>query len=469
MDTQDGTIENRTFEEIAIGETASLSRLLTERDVELFAVLSGNVNPAHVDPEFARSDMFHQIVANGMWGGALISTVLGTQLPGPGTIYLDQSLHFRAPVMLGDTITVSVTARAKDAARHRITFECRCVNQDGVVVIEGEALVIAPGEKIKRPRITLPEVRLEERGAKFHKLIALAGALDPVRMAVVHPVEATTLKGALAAARAHLITPLLVGPEARIRTVAEAAQLDLSCCKIIAAPHSHAAAQQAVDLVRSGEAEALMKGALHTDEFMQPIVKRAGGLRTERRMSHVFIMDIPSYDRPLFITDAALNIAPDLTAKRDIVQNAIDLAHALGLARPKVAVLSAVESVLPHIPSTVEAAALCGMAHRKQITGGLVDGPLAFDNAVSPEAARMKGIDSQVAGAADILVVPDLEAGNMIAKQLVYMADAQAAGVVVGARVPIVLTSRAGSVENRLASCAVTARVHAYHQEKGRP
>jgi phosphotransacetylase/acyl dehydratase len=461
-------IENHTFDEITIGESASLTRKLTRRDIELFAVMSGDVNPAHVDPEFAKSDMFHKVIAHGMWGGALISTVLGTELPGPGTIYLDQSLRFLGPIGLGDTVTVTVTVREKDETHHRITFDCKCANQDGKIVIDGTALVIAPTEKIKRPRVELPAIKIEQRGAKFRQMIAMAEALEPIVTAVVHPVDANSLGGAVAAAKANLITPVLIGPEHKIRAIAKDAGYDLSPFRLVPTAHSHAAAAEAVTMARKGEVRALMKGSLHTDEFMHPIVRSENGLRTERRLSHVFLLDVPTYDRPLFITDGAINITPDLEDKRDIVQNAIDMAHALDIALPKVAILSAVEVVMAKIPSTIEAAAICKMANRKQIIGGIVDGPLAFDNAVSEEAARAKGIDSQVAGRADILVVPDVEAGNMLAKQLEYLADADAAGVVVGARIPIILTSRADSVQSRLASSAVAALIE-HHKHRLSP
>lgn len=459
-------IENRTFDEIKIGDSASLTRKLTRQDIELFAVMSGDVNPAHVDPEFAKSDMFHKVIAHGMWGGALISTVLGTELPGPGTIYLDQSLKFLGPVGLGDTVTVTVTARQKEEAHHRISFDCKCTNQDGKIVIDGAALVIAPTEKIKRPRITLPEVKIEERGANFRQLIAKAETLEPIVTAVVHPVDANSLGGAVAATQANLITPVLIGPERKIRAVAEDAHLDISPYRLVPTEHSDAAAAEAVKMARKGEVRALMKGSLHTDEFMHPIVRGESGLRSERRLSHVFLLDVPTYDRPLFVTDGAINISPNLEEKRDIVQNAIDMAHALDIAAPKVAILSAVEVVMAKLPSTIEAAALCKMANRKQITGGIVDGPLAFDNAVSEAAARAKGIDSPVAGRADILIVPDIEAGNMLAKQLEYLADADAAGIVLGARVPIILTSRADSVQSRLASSAVAALVERHKRRR---
>ncbi|MGH6942993.1 MAG: phosphate acetyltransferase, partial [Geminicoccaceae bacterium] len=280
----------------------------------------------------------------------------------------------------------------------------------------------------------------------------------------------SSLRAAIEAADADLIQPILVGPEAKIRGVAEQFGLDISPYRLVDAPHSHAAAAKAVEIVREGRAETLMKGSLHTDELMAEVVRKEGGLRTERRISHVFVMDVPTYPKPLAITDAAINIFPDLETKRDIVQNAIDMAHALGIELPKVAILSAVETVTPKIPSTIDAAALCKMAERGQITGGLLDGPLAFDNAISKEAARIKGIRSEVAGDAGILVVPDLEAGNMLAKQLSFLANADAAGIVLGARVPIILTSRADTVRARMASCAVAVLLaHARRQTAATP
>jgi len=290
---------------------------------------------------------------------------------------------------------------------------------------------------------------------KYERLIAATESLQPLVAAVAHPCDKTSLKGALEAAGAALIVPILVGPKDRIRAVSEALAIDLHGMDIVDVPHSEAAAEKAVELVRTGRAEVLMKGSLHSDELLAAVTKRETGLRTGRRISHVFVMDVPTHPNTLFITDAAVNIAPDLVAKRDIVQNAIDLYAGLGLGKPKVAILSAIETISPSIPSTIEAAALCKMADRGQIIGGELDGPLAFDNAISPEAARIKGIESPVAGHAQILVVPDLEAGNMLAKNLTFLSNADAAGIVLGARVPIVLTSRADNVRTRMASCAV--------------
>jgi phosphate acetyltransferase len=290
---------------------------------------------------------------------------------------------------------------------------------------------------------------------KYNRLIAAAKNVPPLATAVAHPCDETSLRGALEAAEAGLISPILVGPKNKIEGVAQTSSLDLAEAEIVDAPHSHAAAEKAVELVRTGKAELLMKGSLHTDELLAEVVKRETGIRTGRRISHVFVMDVPGHPHTLFITDAAVNIAPDLDAKRDIIQNAIDLFAGLGLGVPKVAILSAVETVTTSIPSTIEAAALCKMSDRGQITGGELDGPLAFDNAISPEAARIKGIKSPVAGQAQILVVPDLEAGNMLAKNLSFLSRADAAGIVLGARVPIILTSRADNVMTRMASCAV--------------
>ena len=295
--------------------------------------------------------------------------------------------------------------------------------------------------------------------------MALAQGRPPLRTAVVHPVDALSLTGAVEAGRRGLIEPILVGPKARILAAAEAAGLDVRELELIDTEHSHAAAARACELTARGGATALMKGALHTDELLEAVVSPQSGLRTDRRMSHVFVLDVPGYPRPLLISDAAINIAPDLSAKRDIVQNAIDCAQAVGVAEPKVAILAAVETVNPAMTSTLDAAALCKMADRGQITGGDLEGPLAFDNAISPEAAKDKGIGGDVAGYADIIVVPDLESGNMLAKQLTFLGGAESACIVLGARVPIALTSRADSVEARVASLALAALL-ADHQRR---
>jgi len=300
--------------------------------------------------------------------------------------------------------------------------------------------------------------RAETRGSgKYERLLERVRGMPAVSTAVAHPCDDASLGAAVEAARAGIIAPILVGRADRIRAVAQAADLDIARYEIVDAPHSHAAAARAVELVRLGRAELLMKGSLHTDELMAEVVRRETGLRTDRRVSHVFVMDVPTYHKPLLVTDAAVNIFPTLDDKRDIVQNAVDFARALGMERPKVAILSAVETVTSKIPSTIDAAALCKMGDRGQIQGAILDGPLAFDNAISAEAARTKGITSEVAGDPDVIVVPDLEAGNMLAKNLTFLSRADAAGVVLGARVPIILTSRADSQRARIASCGVAA------------
>ncbi|MDC8784196.1 bifunctional enoyl-CoA hydratase/phosphate acetyltransferase [Roseateles koreensis] len=451
---QNPMMHNITFDELTLGQTARLVRTLSQTDIQTFAAVSGDVNPAHLDPEYAQGTRFHGVIAHGMWGGALISSVLGNEFPGPGTIYLEQTLKFKRPVRIGDTLTIVLTVTDKQAETGQVKLDCEAVNQNGETVISGLATVLAPKHKIERPRPALPEVQLFDPEARLGAWLDGLTLGAPMPCAVVHPCDIESLQGALLAAKRGLITPILVGPEARIQALAQQHGLDISAYRLEAAPHSHAAAERAVALAVSGEARMLMKGSLHTDELMHAVIKEPA-LRTGRRLSHVFRFDIPSYPKPLLLTDAAINIAPGLEDKADIVRNVIELAHALGVPCPKIALLSAVETVTEKIASTLDAAALCKMAQRGQITGGLLDGPLAFDNAVSLEAARIKGIDSPVAGDADVLVVPDLESGNMLAKLLQYMAGASTCGLVVGARVPIALTSRADGANSRMASAAL--------------
>ena len=305
-----GTVRNRTFDEIAVGDTASIERTLSTEDIQLFAVLSGDVNPQHLDADYAASTRFHGVIAHGMLGGALISAVLGTRLPGPGTIYLGQTLKFLAPVRVGDTLRVSVSVSARDEAKKRLKLACSCVNQDGVTVISGEADVIAPTERIERARTTLPEVRLSVNGDGLHRLMDHVRPLGAIPVAVVHPCDALSLSGALDARAAGLITPVLVGPRARIVAAAQDNGLDIAGIAIEDVPHSHAAAARAVELVAQGQVAALMKGSLHTDELMGAVVASQGGLRTKRRISHCYLMQTPAYPRPFIITDAAVNIAP---------------------------------------------------------------------------------------------------------------------------------------------------------------
>ena len=444
-------VENVTYDELTIGRSARLLRTLSVADIQAFAAVSGDTNPAHLDAEYANDTLFHGVIAHGMWGGALISALLGTRFPGAGTIYLEQVLHFVKPVRVGDTLAVTVTVLTKDDAKKAVEMDCQVVNQKGERVLHGTARVLAPTKKVRLAKIAGPQIQLFDPEARFKDLLALGKDLEAVRCAVVHPCDFGSLSGAMDAARYGLIIPVLVGPEVRIRHVAQEGGIDLKDVEIVSVPHSHAAAGAAADMAANGEVEVLMKGSLHTDELIHAVLKHPG-LRTERRMSHVFRFDVPLYSKPLLITDAALNIRPTLMEKVDIIQNAIDFARILGVHTPKVAILSAVETVNPSIPSTLDAAALCKMAERGQITGGLLDGPLAFDNAISSEAAQIKNIDSPVAGHADILAVPDLESGNMLAKQLEYLAGASGSGLVLGARIPIALTSRADGPTNRVAS-----------------
>jgi phosphate acetyltransferase len=386
-------LKNRTFDEIQVGDEASLVHVVGRDDIALFAAVSGDENPAHLDVNYASADMFGHIVAHGMWTGALVSAVLGTKLP-------------------------DISIRRHD---------------------------------------------------RYDAFVMEARSRPAISAAIVHPCSPEAILGAIEVRDEGLLEPLLIGPEMKIRAAAEAAHASLDGLRIESVAHSHAAAARAVELAATGKVSVLVKGSLHTDELLEAVVASDSGLRTERRMSHIYAMDVPAYAKPLIVTDAAINIRPTLEHKRDICQNAIDLLHRLGMEEPLVAVLAAVETVNSKMPSTLDAAALTVMAARGQITGAKVDGPLAFDNAISPDAARTKGIISPVAGQADILLVPDLEAGNMLAKQLIYFAGAIAAGLVLGARVPIVLTSRSDSLKARIASAALAKLVAAPRPVKSLP
>jgi phosphate acetyltransferase len=447
---------NTTFDEIEIGKPVSVSRPVTHTEVEAMSLVSGDVDPYHVEAGALEHDE-GPVSAQAVGAEAILSGLLNRRLPGPGTRIISQNLEFRGKIRTGETVTATVTAREKHPLGNRVVFECR-VAQSGIDLISGTVTVEAPTRRIAYDEVATPQMILRHNDA-ITKLLKRCEGLEPVTCAIVHPCDRDSLLGALEAAKRKLITPVLVGPEAKIRAVAAAENVDLAPYRIASTEHSHAAADQAVAMARAGEVEALMKGSLHTDELMGAVVPSATGLRTARRISHVFVLDVPAYPRALLVTDAAINIFPDLEVKADIVQNAIELAQILGIEQPKVAILSAVETINPKIQSTLDAAALCKMADRGQITGGILDGPLAFDNAISEEAARTKKIVSPVAGKADILLVPDLEAGNMVAKQLQYLAGADSAGIVLGTRVPIVLTSRADNVRTRLASTAVMALV----------
>jgi phosphotransacetylase len=438
------SLENRTFDELQVGETLTLKRQLTPMEVETLALLTG---------ELDATDAAGVARANSIAAEALLSSILCRRLPGPGTTILEQNLRFRGVFDASDELVGTVTVREKEGRNHAVIFAC-ALHSNGRELISGTITVAAPTTRLTHSKLATSDI-LVRRHDGFARLLARCEGLAPVTCAVAHPCDRETLSGAIEAAQRGLITPILVGPEAKIRGVAQAEGIDLHPYRLVNTEHSHAAAAQAVALARSGEVEAVMKGSLHTDELMAAIVPSATGLRTGRRISHAFVLDVPSYPRALIISDAAVNIAPTLEDKVHIVQNAIDLAQKLGVPKPKVAILAAVETVSSKMPATLDAAALCKMAERGQITGAILDGPLAFDNAINERAAATKKITSNVAGHADILLAPDLQAGNMLSKQLQYLAGADAAGIVLGTRVPVVLTSRADTVRVRLASCAV--------------
>jgi phosphotransacetylase len=438
------SLENRTFDEIQIGDTLTLKRQLTPMEVEALALVTG---------ELEATDAAGVARSPSLGAEALLSSILCRRLPGPGTTILEQNLRFRGVFDASDELVGTVTVREKEPCNHAITFACT-LHSNGLELISGTITVAAPTRRLTHTKLATPEIMIR-RNDGFARLLSRCEGLAPVTCAVVHPCDRDTLGGAIEAAQRGLIVPVLVGPEAKIRAVAQAQGIDLHPYRLVNTEHSHAAAAKAVALARSGEVEAVMKGSLHTDELMGAVVPSSTGLRTGRRISHAFVLDVPSYPRALIITDAAINIAPTLEDKVDIVQSAIELARKLGVQEPKVAILAAVETVSSKMQATLDAAALCKMAERGQIVGGILDGPLAFDNAISERAAATKKITSSVAGKADILLAPDLQAGNLLSKQLQYLAGADAAGIVLGTRVPIVLTSRADSVRVRLASCAV--------------
>lgn len=448
---------NITFDELAPGATAGVERALTGAEVEALVLVTGEVVPG--DTGAAAS-------VDSVGAIALVSSLVERRLPGPGSRIVSQQFEFAGRVRAGERLSARVTVREKHAVTRQAVLDAE-VRSGDARVLSGTLVVEVPTERLEYSGLATSEVHLRRHDV-FARLLARCAPLEPVSCAVAHPCDADSLIGALEAAKRGLIVPVLVGPPARIRAVAEAQGADLSGLRIVATEHSHASAEAAVALARAGEVETLMKGSLHTDELMHAVVAAGTGLRTARRVSHVFVMDVPAYDRMLLVTDAAINIEPTLADKADIARNAIDLAHALGIEVPRVAILSAVETVSPGLPSTLDAAALCKMADRGQIEGGILDGPLAFDNAVSEHAARAKGIRSPVAGRADVLLVPDLESGNMLAKQLQYFAGADSAGIVVGARVPVALTSRADNVRMRIGSAAV-AKLLAHRRRAAAP
>ena len=452
-------LESRMWDELQPGTSAELRRLCTADDFYVFAAASGNYNPLHLAGEDGDGDGKREAVAPGMFVASLISAVLGNFLPGPGTLYKTQTLTFHSRVMEGEELISRVTVTAKDPdGSITLRTEVRRVGDDALVV-EGEATVQAPPAKLRFEEIEVPGL-IVQRHRHFQALLEVAEGLPELDTAVVCPVEEHALDGALISAERKLIRPILIGNGAKMARAAASLGKSLDAYEVIDVPTDAAAARLAVDLVNQGRANAIMKGHLHTDDLLHPMLDKATGLRIGRRFTHVFVMDVPGVAHPLLVTDAAINIAPDLATKVDIVQNAIDLAISLGIEVPKVGVLSAVETVNPAIPSSIDAALLSKMAERGQIKGGVVDGPLAMDNAVDIGAARTKGLRGAVAGHAEVLVVPGIDAGNMLAKQLAYISHAEGAGLVLGAKVPVILNSRSDSAMARLASAAVAAIHH---------
>lgn len=460
-------LTNRTYAELQIGDRAQSRRLVTQDDLLVFASSSGNYNPMHLQDHAFCEEGGCGPVAPGLFVASIISGVLGTQLPGPGTLYKGQTLDFHDRAHADEELvcTVEVIDKLPDETV-RLATEVRRLADDALIV-SGEAEVIAPSKKVEIESVQMPGL-LVERHRHFDAIIARAKTFSAITMAVVCPVDEHSLGGALLAAHEGLIQPILIGELAKIRSTAELLQMSLEGIECIdprdTGPHTGRSAEEAAStlacqMVREGRAQAVMKGHLHTDHLLRPMLDKAIGLRIGRRFTHVFVMDIPGQPEPIFVTDAAINITPDLPTKVDICQNAIDLALALGMD-PRVGVLSAVETVNPAIQSSIDAALLSKMADRGQIHGGLVEGPLAMDNAVDLGAARSKGLKGGVAGRANILVVPGLDAGNMLAKQLTFVSHAENAGLVLGARVPVVLNSRSDSPKSRLASCAVALLAH---------
>ncbi|WP_308920281.1 bifunctional enoyl-CoA hydratase/phosphate acetyltransferase [Janthinobacterium sp. J1-1] len=446
-------IENTTYDALQIGQSARLTRKLGPDDIAAFALVSGDVNPAHVDPEYAEHTPFHGVIGHGMWEAALISRLLGTCLPGPGTIYLAQTLQFLRPVRIGDELRITATVTSKNPANRHVQLDCEVKNQTGTSVLTGVATVIAPEAKIRRPRARVPLLHLPFAQPPYASLLAAVAQLEPLRCAVIHPCDAPSLRVALDVAQRRLITPLLIGPQARLRALGASLGLSLDDVVLIDAPHSHAAAARGAAMAAAGKVEMLMAGAAHLDELIEAVLALPA-LHTKRRLSHICHLELPMYDKPLLISDGVLNVRPTLADKIDIVQNAIELAHALGNAEPRVALLCALNTVTSEIASTLDAAALCKMRDRGQITGALVDGPLTVDATISPFAARASGAASAVGLHADILITPDLEAGSMLTRTLQCLGGAENCGVIMGAAVPIALSN--GS-DNAPAPCGSAA------------
>ncbi|RZI47253.1 bifunctional enoyl-CoA hydratase/phosphate acetyltransferase [Rickettsiales endosymbiont of Peranema trichophorum] len=448
-------LENKVFDEIEIGDSASLSRTLTKQDIQIFAAMTGDMNPIHLDEDYAKTDIFHKIIAHGMWGGSLFSTLLGTQLPGLGTIYLEQQLSFLKPVALGDTITATIKVLEKDSTRNTVLLECKCVNQNGKEVISGTAKVLAPKEKEKYNKASLPkiEVRTTDQASYYQTLLSKIDKSQPLKTAIVFPTEESALAGAIVSAEEGIIEPILIGPKDQINALAKEQNLNISRYQLLDVEFPREAAAKAVELARQSQVGAIMKGQIKTAELMHEVMATNTGLRIGKILSHIFVVDVLVYHKPLYITDAAINIKPTLGDKIGILQNVVELFNVVEKRKAKVAVIAAVETVTEKMQSTLDASALCKMVERGQIKGALIDGPLALDDAISKEAAEEKGIISQVAGDADVILVPDIEAGNILYKQLTNLSNFEAGGIALGAKVPIILASRSSSIETRKASC----------------
>ena len=449
-----GFIESKTYDEISVGDTARTEHILTADDAMAFASISGFHSVLNTDELIDRAGGIPPTGPN-MWCASLISGLFSMNVPGPGCTLTNVSLSFHNRIRVGDRILARVQVTAKDDSTKEIHFDCEASNGSGLPIFSGTAQLIAPPKKLRWATLPLPQLIVSNPYRHYLDMIARANSQPAVKTAIVWPCDEVSLGGAMQAFKDSLIVPVFVGCEAKMRALAETLQLDLGGIQIVDTDDRRTAAVRAVEMARKSEVQMLMKGSLQTDELMSAVVSREGGLRTGRRISHIFALDVPSYHKTLFVTDAAINFQPDLETKIDILQNAIDMMLTLEVVNPKVAILSAVESVNPGIPSTLDAAALCKMVDRGQITGAIVDGPLAFDNAISSDAARIKMIKSPVAGDPDLLLVPNLEAGNILFKELQYLAGAVAAGVVVGAKVPVVLTGRADGELARTASCAL--------------
>ncbi len=428
--------ENKTIEEIRLGDSAAMTRTLHPADLRAWAAISGNPS---LDESFIEGQDAAQLAMS------LFSTVIGSRLPGPGSVIKAVSGRFRRPIRTGEAVTATVSIKEIRKDQGIVLLDCRCADGAGAVIAEASFEVRAPAAKIRKE---LPEHDLDE-------LVERCEGLKPIRTGIVHPCTADALLGAAEAVAHGLIEAVLFGPEAEIRKIASAAQIDLANYRFVATADPEESAAKAAAMAGAGEIQALMKGSLHTDQYMHAVLSKENKLRTGRLLSHCMLIAAPTYSRRIIISDVAVNIAPDVDQKKDIIQNAIILAQGIGIPEPKVAVLSAVELVRTKMPSTMEAAALAKMADRRQIVGGIVDGPLDLDIAVDAQSARTKGVTSPVAGAADILIAPDIDAGNMMYKELSFMGKAQVAGIVMGAKVPVILTSRSDSAEARLFSTAL--------------